>query len=129
MGMLEPDIHKRWDPGGRGRVLPVRNDKVYNLIMVASAETSVSANDMMADTTNEPTRTELDSHANMPVVGKNAYILAETGKTVDVSPFTPDYQAMEVPLVDAAIKYESPCDGKSYILVIRNALICTVDGK
>ena len=24
-------------------------------------------------------RTELDSHANMPVVGKNAFVLAETG--------------------------------------------------
>ena len=33
-------------------------------------------------------RTELDSHANMPVVGKHAYIIAETGKKVDVSPFT-----------------------------------------
>ena len=30
---------------------------------------------------------ELDSHANMPVVGKHAYIIAETGKKVDVSPF------------------------------------------
>ena len=35
-------------------------------------------------------RTELDSHANMPVVRKHAYIIAETGKKVDVSPFTPD---------------------------------------
>lgn len=24
-------------------------------------------------------RTELDSHANMPVVGKNAFVLADTG--------------------------------------------------
>ena len=28
-------------------------------------------------------RTELDTHANMPVVGKQCFILAETGKTVD----------------------------------------------
>ena len=27
----------------------------------------------------EKSRTELDSHANMPVVGKNAFVLAETG--------------------------------------------------
>ena len=29
---------------------------------------------------------------------------------------------MKVPLVDAAVKFESPFDGKVYILVMRNAL-------
>jgi hypothetical protein len=58
----------------------------------------------------------------MPVVGRHAYILAETGKTVEVSPYTPDYKAMQVPLVDAAVRYDCPFAGKSYILVIRNAL-------
>ena len=42
---------------------------------------------------------ELDSHANMPVVGKHAYVIAETRKKVDVSPFTPDYKLLTVPLV------------------------------
>ena len=65
---------------------------------------------------------ELDSHANMPVVGKHAYIIAETGKKVDVSPFTPDYKPLTVPLVDATVKYDNPYNGKSYILVLRNAL-------
>ena len=32
---------------------------------------------------------ELDSHANMIVLGRNAYILNESGKTVQVSPFRP----------------------------------------
>ena len=67
-------------------------------------------------------RTELDSHANMPVVGKHAYIISETGKKVDVSPFTPDYKPLTVPLVDAMVKYDNPYDGKTYILVLRNAL-------
>ena len=66
--------------------------------------------------------TELDSPANMPVVGKHAYIIAETSKKVDVSPFTPDYKLLTVPLVDAMIKYDNPYNGKSYILVLRNAL-------
>ena len=65
---------------------------------------------------------ELDSPANMPVVGKHAYIIAETGKKVDVSPFTPDYKLLIVPLVDATVKYDNPYNGKSYILVLRNAL-------
>ena len=66
--------------------------------------------------------TELNSHANMPVVGKHAYIIAKTGKKVDVSPFTPDYKPLTVPLVDATVKYDNPYDGKIYILVLRNAL-------
>ena len=70
----------------------------------------------------EESRTELDSHANMPVVGKHAYIIAETGKKVDVSPFTPDYKPLTVPLVDAMIKYDNPYNGKSCILVLCNAL-------
>ena len=66
--------------------------------------------------------TELDSHANMPVVGKHACIIAETGKKVDVSPFTPDYKPLTVPLVDATVKYDNSYNGKSYIFVLHNAL-------
>ena len=66
--------------------------------------------------------TELDSHVNMPVVGKHAYIIAKTGKKADVSPFTPDYQPLMVPLVDAMVWYDNPYNRKSYILVLRNAL-------
>ena len=58
----------------------------------------------------------------MPVVGKHAYIIAQTGKKVDVSPFTPDYKPLTVPLVDAMVKYDNPYNGKTYILVLRNAL-------
>ena len=75
-------------------------------------------------------RTDLDSHANMPVVGRNAYVLSNTGKMVDVSPFTPDYKPMRVPIVDSAVKYACPFSGKEYILVIRNALhVPTMDDK
>jgi hypothetical protein len=58
----------------------------------------------------------------MPVVGGHDYIISETGKIADVSPFTPDYKSMEIPLVDAAIQYEDPYNNKVYILVIHNAL-------
>ena len=98
----------------------IRNDKLYGI--AASAEVSDEPNDSVMEDANELARTELDSHANMPVVGRNAYVLAETGKTVDVSPFTPDYKAMEVSMVDAAVRYDNPYDGQSYILVLRNAL-------
>ena len=58
----------------------------------------------------------------MPVAGRNCYILSESGKYVNVSPFTPAYKALQGPMVDAAIQYDSPYDGKSYIVVIWNAL-------
>jgi hypothetical protein len=57
----------------------------------------------------------------MLVVGSEAYILADLGKTPDGYTYTPDYKPMQVQMVDAAVRYESPFDGKVYILVIRNA--------
>ena len=71
---------------------------------------------------NESSRTELDSHANMPVIGKNAYILSKIGETVDVAPFTSDYSPISVKLVDAALKYDCPYSGESKILIIRRGL-------
>ena len=41
---------------------------------------------------------------------------------VEVNPFTPAYKPIEAPIVDAALQYDSPYDGKSYILVVRNVL-------
>ena len=93
----------------------IRNDKIYSILIAASEETR--ANEM-----NVESCMELDSHMNMPVVGKHAYIIAETGKKVDVSPFTPDYQPLMVPLVDAMVRYDNPYNGKSDILVLHNAL-------
>ena len=67
-------------------------------------------------------RTELDSHANMPVVGKEALIVEQSGKTVELSPFTPDYKPIKVEVVNAMVQYDSPWDGREYMVVIRNAL-------
>ena len=71
---------------------------------------------------NESSRTELDSHANMPVIGRNAYILSKIGETVDVAHFTPDYKPISVELVDAGLKYECPYSGEVKILIIRRGL-------
>ena len=48
--------------------------------------------------------------------------MCQTSKKVDVSPFTPDYKPLMVLLVDATVKYDNPYNGKSYILVLQNAL-------
>ena len=68
-------------------------------------------------------RTDLDSHANMVVVGKHAAIINDTGRRAEVSPFTPDYESLsKVPIVDAAIRYDCPYSGETYLLIVRNAL-------
>eukprot|EP00957_Ditylum_brightwellii_P147108 11200993-Ditylum_brightwellii.AAC.1 len=68
------------------------------------------------DSTPQPlcteSKTELDSHANMPVVGKHALILSHTGRVADVNPFTPGCKSMHVPIVHAALKYECLYTGK-----------------
>ena len=60
----------------------------------------------LLETGEEESRTELDSHANMPVVGRGAYVISRSGLIVDVSPFSPEYKRIEVELVDAAVLYE-----------------------
>jgi hypothetical protein len=86
--------------------------------MIASA-----CDDGQDEEMEESSRTELDSHANMVVVGKHCLVVEWTGRTAIVNPFTPDYEALtEVPIVDAAIMYECPFSGKNYILLVRNAL-------
>src|SRR5687768_5805580 len=70
-----------------------------------------------------PVRTELDSHANMVVLGSNVLILSTTLRTAMVRPFTPDYEALpDVPIVDAALLYECSFTGRKCILICFNAL-------
>ena len=52
--------------------------------------------------TDKEFRLELDSHANMSVVGKGAHV-EYTGKTADVNAFSPQYDTAQIPIVDAII--------------------------
>jgi hypothetical protein len=72
--------------------------------------------------TEESSQTKLDSHANMSVVGQHVNVILDMGRIADVNPFIPDYSSMQVPIVDAAVQYNCPYDGQSYVLVIQNAL-------
>ena len=58
----------------------------------------------------------------MPVVGCHAYILSNTGRKADVNAFSPDFEPMTIPIVDAAVQYNCKFTGKSYLLIIHNAL-------
>ena len=124
---LQPDSNKTWDPGEDSSNIPITNNHVYAVLSItmSMANANVSlANGVEQGDVDKDLRTELDSHSNMPVVGRNCYILSRPGKSVDVSPFTPDYEPITVELVDAAIYYESPFDGREYVFVLHNALHC-----
>jgi hypothetical protein len=70
----------------------------------------------------ENPRTELDSHANMAVLGKNCFVFERTGRHCDVSAFSPSIETTSLPIVDAVIVYDCPFSMQSYLFMIRNAL-------
>ena len=68
-------------------------------------------------------RAELDSHANMIVMGNCCFVFESTGKTCDVKPFMAGLgTARNIPIVDTAIAYDCPYEKKTFILLFRNAL-------
>jgi hypothetical protein len=114
-----------WDPGGstsEGETNSCKINKDLQRYIATAAISEINGNEDLNQDMREDSRTELDSHANMPVVGKFAYIISNTGRIADVKAYSPDYDSMQIPIVDAAVKYECPYDGTVYILVIRNAL-------
>ena len=72
--------------------------------------------------TNDSSTLELDSHTDLPVVGTNAHVLRSTGDKIKVSGFTDELGSKTVDIVDTALTYDFPSEGKSYLLIIRNAL-------
>ena len=118
MEMTHPE-NKTWDPDDRGSDEP--NAYICSLLM-ALATDNVNGGVKESCYEDNQSRTELDTHANMSVVGWNVLIVADAGKTIDVNPFTPDYPSMTVRLVDAAVRYDCPFTGTEYLLLIRNAL-------
>ena len=75
------------------------------------------------DSEDEVGRTDLDSHADSPVVGINAKILSYTGKYVNVWGFTKALgRKSKVPVVNAAATYTCEYTGESLVLLINNAL-------
>ena len=67
--------------------------------------------------------TELDSHANMVVIGKQAFFFSHSGQYANVRSFADEVKGIpKVPIVDAVIHYDCPKYGYTYLLVVRNAL-------
>ena len=72
---------------------------------------------------NKLSTTEMDSHANMVVVGSNATEIQDTGRFADVNDFANDVGQMKrVPFKDMKIAYDCPYQKKTYLLIMNNAL-------
>ena len=106
-----------WDPG------PQPNSYLMDLIISSTTIGEVVGLGDEQVIHQRQSRTELDSHANMAVVGSCAYIIGDTGRTVEVNPFTPQYESLkDVKVVDAALLYVCNYTCREVLLIIRNAL-------
>ena len=66
--------------------------------------------------------TELDSHADTIVAGRNTMVLSYTDRVCEVSPYSDDYESIkDVPIITAATGYTS-AQGDNYILILNEAL-------
>ena len=62
----------------------------------------------------------------MVVVGHQAYVISHTNQFVNVQAFTDEVTGLrDIPVVDAAIGYDCPYSGETYILALKNALCVT----
>ena len=59
----------------------------------------------------------------MVVVGKHSTIIARTGKSCEVQAFSSECDTLrEIAIVDAAVGYDCPETGKTWVLILKNAL-------
>jgi hypothetical protein len=66
---------------------------------------------------------ELDSHADTACVGADCRVITYTEQTCEVSLFHPDYKPLlDVPIVQTTTAYTDPENGRTYILIINEAL-------
>ena len=87
-------------------------------ILSAVHATTVGGSDVQEGST-----TELDSHANMVVVGSQATVISQSGLFAEVRAFAKDCRTLEqIPIVDAAFAYDCPSSMKTCLLIVKNAL-------
>ena len=117
---LQPDLIEGWDPPSG---LPAPNDHLRFRINVSVSQAALISDVMVSRANVSEGRTELDSHANMCVLGKHCYILSQSGKNVDVGAFTESAGGLnQVPIVDAMLAYDCRRTNQVYLLVLRNVL-------
>ena len=62
----------------------------------------------------------------MIVLGNQALVIQDTGKSAEMNAFSSDIQVIsKVPVVDTVVVYDFPFTSKSYLLFMRNDLHIT----
>jgi hypothetical protein len=109
-------------------LLDIQPNHHLTSIIISSLQANTNIASMTNDTleldecSTQP-RSELDSHANIVVLGRNSFIFESTGRSCTVHPFSTELgKAENVPIVDGAIVYEDPHTGEPFILIVQNAL-------
>ena len=104
--LVDDDSNRNWDPGidNSGSQIEIATvpERILPHIISSVGEDDDAS---MTDADNIVSRTEFDSHANMMVVGKHAYILNVSGRKARVQPYSPNYAPQEIPIVDACCCY------------------------
>ena len=68
-------------------------------------------------------RSELDSHADTCVAGSNTLLLHETGRTVNVVPFSDEVgRVKNIPIACVATLWQDLTTGHEYILILHEVL-------
>ena len=101
------------------------SEHIYS--MISTSAMLVSSIDVSGEEygMQETSRTELGSYAHMPVAGRNAYVISDTGRIASkVIPFMLNYKkSTQISIVDAAVRYDCPFHGQTYLLVVQNILL------
>ena len=87
----------------RHKMKPVINTKTVQLKSTTISNVKKNVKFDISENSQE-FKLELDSHANMHVMGKGAHV-EYTGKTADVNAFSHKYKTPKLPIVDAVIQY------------------------
>ena len=57
-------------------------------------------------------RTDLESHASVVLVGRNILVISDANRIAELTPFTHDYDSIDhFPIVDTSIRYDDECTG------------------
>ena len=116
-GRGESDAYRTWKPGN------IPSDYTYREI----SSNMVDIELIYIDTVNRielPTYiTYLDSHVIMVEVGRNSKIISDTRRTLELIPFTLNYESMhQVPIAYATIRHDDDHARESDMIKVRDSL-------
>jgi hypothetical protein len=65
---------------------------------------------------------DLDSHADMAVLGSNCVVFEDTGRTITVHSYDPELGSSVWKVVSAAFAYDDPVNGQTILLIVHQGL-------